>query len=169
MHIIYSNTGATIITVPTRKGYDFGGFYSLQNGKGTKYINETGESLNVSKNTFTSDKTFFAYWKPHTYTISYLDTTGASGSTASSVHAYDVAKNLTSNGFVKTGYTFVGWSTTNGGNKVYNNSQSVTNLTDANGSTIPLYAVWSENAYYISFNGNGATRSVIINNILKSN
>jgi uncharacterized repeat protein (TIGR02543 family) len=70
---------------------------------------------------------------------------------ASSSHTYDAAKNLTANGFTKTGYVFAGWATSTTGAIVYSNSQSVSNLTTTNGGTVNLYANWTVNAP-ITFN-----------------
>ena len=73
---------------------------------------------------------------------------------------YDKAANLTANGFTKTGYTFVGWSTTAGGSKVYTNAQSVSNLTTTSGGTVTLYPVWQANTYTVSYNANGGSGSM---------
>ena len=73
-----------------------------------------------------------------------------------------MAKNLTANGYERkytvtynhnyagstntsktATYTFNGWATVASGAKVYNNSQSVTNLSSTNGATVTLYANWS--------------------------
>ncbi|MDR0833877.1 MAG: C10 family peptidase [Candidatus Symbiothrix sp.] len=81
-----------------------------------------------------------------TYTVVYNGNGNTGGSTASSSHTYDVAKNLTANGFTKTGYTFAGWATSATGSVVYSNSQSVLNLTATNGGTVNLYAKWAVNS-----------------------
>jgi len=69
---------------------------------------------------------------------------------------YDVAKALTANGFSRTGYTYQGWATSASGSKVYDNQQSVINLTSVANGTFNLYAFWLANTYYVDFNGNGA-------------
>jgi len=68
----------------------------------------------------------FAVWTPNGYTVKY-NANGGTGTTADSAHVYDAAKNLTANGFSKTGYTFAGWATSAGGTAAYTNRQSVTN------------------------------------------
>ena len=56
---------------------------------------------------------------------------------------YDVAKNLTANGFTRTSYKFIGWNTkADGTGTNYTNKQSVKNLTTTNGATITFYAKW---------------------------
>ncbi|MBP1551832.1 MAG: InlB B-repeat-containing protein, partial [Oscillospiraceae bacterium] len=87
--------------------------------------------------------TLTAQWKANTYTIAYNANTGT-GTTASSNHTYGVAKNLTKNGFTKTGYTFAGWAESANGNKVYDDMQSVTNLASTQDATVTLYAKWTE-------------------------
>ena len=83
---------------------------------------------------------------PNSYTVQYRSTYGT-GSTASSSHTYDINKALTSNGFSRTGYTFLGWSTSpTATSATYTNGQSVKNLSSTNGATVTLYAVWKLNA-----------------------
>ena len=48
------------ITVPTRTGYIFEGYYTAVNGGGTKYYNANGKSVNNWD--ITSDATLYAYW-----------------------------------------------------------------------------------------------------------
>jgi len=83
---------------------------------------------------------------PNTYTVVYNGNGATGGSTANSSHTYDTAKNLNSNGYTKTNYHFVGWSTSSGSSTVsYTNTQSVKNLTTTNGGVVTLYAVWEPN------------------------
>ena len=146
-------------TAPSRTGYTFGGYYTGTNGTGTQYYNSSMSSVrywDISYNT-----TLYARWTPITYTVSYNGNGNTGGSTASSSHTYDVARNLTSNGFsreftvtrnyngngqattaVTASSSFDGWATSSSGAKVYNNNQSVSNLSSTNGSTVTLYAKW---------------------------
>ena len=94
--------------------------------------------------------TFYAVWNPNTYTIAY-NANGGTGTTPNSSHTYDVAKALTANGFTRTGYTFLGWSTSaSATTATYTNKQSVKNLTATNGGTVTLYAVWQKNPSTVS-------------------
>ena len=99
----------------------------------------------------------------NTYTVKYNGNGNTGGSTASSTHTYDTAKNLTANGFERkytvtynhnysgssntskvSTYTFKNWNTAaNGSGTAYNNSASVKNLTTTNGGTVNLYAQWN--------------------------
>ena len=61
----------------------------------------------------------------------------------SSSHVYNTDKNLTLNGFTRSGYDFLGWSTDPSAiTPTYTNGQSVKNLTTVNNGTVTLYAVW---------------------------
>lgn len=81
--------------------------------------------------------------------------TTASGTMSNQSFTYGTAQNLTNNGFSCTGYTFAGWATSASGAKVYDNQQSVSNLTTTNDGTFELYAKWSVETYGISYVLNG--------------
>ncbi|MCL2299953.1 MAG: InlB B-repeat-containing protein, partial [Firmicutes bacterium] len=124
----------------------------------------SGGTQVTSSTVMTGNQTIYAQWNvpaATTYTVSY-NANGGTGTTASSSHTYGVAKNLTSNGFSKTGYTFAGWATSATGPVVYSDGQSVINLTSTNGATVPLYAVWTAiptTTYTITYNANGGSVS----------
>lgn len=143
-NIIYNNS--LTISVPTRIGYIFNG-WTLSNSDST--LNGTTFTMGEGNTTLTAN------WIPINYTVSY-DCNGMDGSTASSTHTYDVAKNLTTNGckmtksndsgsLLKTyGGSFAGWGTSSDSvSPSYSNAQSVVNLTAENNVNIPLYAVWN--------------------------
>ena len=140
----------------TRTGYDFSKWNTKANGTGTSYSNKQS----VKNLTTVNGGTVYLYaqWNPHTYTIKFNGNGATSGSTASMSMTYDVAKNLTANGFKRTGYIFDGWNTNSSGTGTnYTDKQSVKNLTSTNGGTVTLYAKWKPITYTIKFDGNGAT------------
>ena len=104
---------------------------------------------------YSDEPVYYANFVPNTYTIVYHGNGNTGGSTASSSHTYDTAKALTSNGFTKTGYRFIGWSTSANGSVVYSDGQNVTNLTATDGGTVNLYAKWELIDYNISYTLNG--------------
>jgi len=105
-----------------------------------------------------TDKTYTAQWTTNTYTITYNNNSGTGGTTADSIHTYDVVANLTTNGFTKTGFTFLGWSTSSSATTpTFGDAQSMLNLTSTNGEMITFYAVWQVNNYLITFDANGGT------------
>ncbi|MDR2828443.1 MAG: InlB B-repeat-containing protein [Acholeplasmatales bacterium] len=138
---------------PTKTGYDFIGWY------------ETSPSLLYTFTTMPiGGVALHASWDAHTYTVVYNSNKPASatgtvtGTTSSSVHTYDVSKNLTANGYALVGYTFTGWATTAAGAKAYNEAQAVTNL--AADGTYNLYAVWEANTYTVTYDNNGGTGEI---------
>ncbi|MBE5812556.1 MAG: BspA family leucine-rich repeat surface protein [Clostridiales bacterium] len=122
-------------------GWRFNGWNTAANGSGTAYGNS--ESVVNLTTTHGGTVTLYAQWVPNTYTVVYNGNGATSGSTANSTHTYDVAENLTANGYSRTGYNFLGWSTSSTATSAtYENSESVVNLTTTHGGTVTLYAVW---------------------------
>ena len=138
----------------TRTGYSFSSWNTKNNGTGTAYA----DKQSVKDLTSGTSITLYAIWKPITYSIVFDGNGNTGGSTASMSMTYDAAKNLTANGFVKTGYVFDGWNTkADGTGTNYTDKQSVKNLSSVNGTTVTLYAKWKPITYTIRFDGNGAT------------
>lgn len=61
----YSNSKCTKaiskVTVPTRNGYDFQGYYTKKSGKGKQYIDASGK-ITAGNKTFSKNTTLYAYW-----------------------------------------------------------------------------------------------------------
>lgn len=139
------------------KGYHYGGastddwWETAKSGigadhGGTYMNNPTNGGSSIF--TVSTDMTAQLHYYPNTYTIKYNGNGNTGGNTANSNHSYDTAKTLTANGFTKTGYTFVGWTTKpDGTGTTYTDEQSVKNLTATHGATINLYAKWKINTY----------------------
>ena len=91
------------------------------------------------------------------YTVVY-DPNGGSGTTESSNHVYSVAKPLSECGFVRKGYEFSGWAlSSDAAAAQFDDCEEVSDLSDVNGGTVVLYAVWTPLTYEISFNAQGGT------------
>ena len=132
------------ITVPTRTGYTFGGYWTGKNGTGTQYVNASGLAINNLYKAVAGNTTLYAKWTGISYTVKY-DANGGTGTTASSSHTYGTAKNLTTNGFSNGAKKFLGWSKTKTATTAtYSDGQSVTDLTTADGDIITLYAIWGD-------------------------
>ena len=148
------------ITMPetnaSKVGYEFGGWNTQENGEGTNYTAGT-------KYDFGETTILYAKWTQNEYTVEYNGNGATGGSTESSTHIYDEAKELTANGYVreyevrynyngngeeekteKVTYTFNGWNTqANGEGTSYGDRQTVENLTETIGGTVTLYAMWN--------------------------
>jgi len=129
----------------TRTGYTFAGWSTTLNG-----------SLAFANNasvTITSGLDLFALWTPNSNTVTF-SSGGGTGSMSNQVIITDVATALTSNTFIRTGYTFSGWATSQGGSVVYANGASVTITGDMN-----LVAVWGPLTNTVTFNANDGSGS----------
>jgi len=134
------------------------------NRNSMKIVSTKGSDLSVAKGS-TGNRIYTANWtvvKKDTYTIQYIGNGATSGSTASSTHTQDEAKLLTKNGFERkyvvtynhnyngstntsntATATFNGWAKTSDGVKMYNDQESVLNLTNISNATVNLYANWT--------------------------
>ena len=179
---IYGNAMPSI-TVPTRSGYTFGGYWTGTNGSGTQYYTASGASARTWN--LTSATTLYAKWTPNTYTVSYSLNGGTHGNNHPSTPTYDTAFYISAPS--KTGYTFAGWTVTSGLNTTTakwgttsSPSTSLTsastkcingatgdiwflNLTPTAGGSITLTANWAANTYTVTLDyqsGSGGTEGV---------
>ena len=144
--------------LPKKTGYDFGGYWTVVGGTGTKYYNGTGSSAkswDIPNNT----TTLYAKWTAHEYTV-HFNANGGEGTMEDQPFTYDVEKVLSPNSFNRTGYTFAGWATSAKGSVVYGDQQPVKNLTPTKNGDITLYAQWTPNTYTVQFNANGGDGSM---------
>ena len=154
------NSAMPTITVPTRTGYTFGGYYTGTNGSGTQYYNANGGSVrNWDK---TSNTTLYAKWTANQYTVTLNMQNGSGGS--SSVTATYASTMPTITVPTRTGYTFGGYYTeTNGSGTQYYNANGGSAKTWDKASATTLYAKWTANTYTVTFNnqnGTGGSNSV---------
>jgi uncharacterized repeat protein (TIGR02543 family) len=126
----------------TRTGHAFDGWNTQADGKGTAYTDE--ESVTNLSATQGATVTLYAQWTANTYTVTYDGNGSDGGATTDSSHTYGVAKDLTANGYTRTGYTFNEWNTdADGSGDSYADKESVTNLSATQGATVTLYAQWT--------------------------
>ena len=123
------------ITLPVREGYTFGGYWTAENGGGTKYYNSDGTS--AANWDLTSDTTLYAKWTPIMYTMTF-DANGGDGGTSVT---QDYGTAITAPTVTREGYTFNGWS------------PSVPATVPVGGGTYT--AQWSINQYTVTFDANG--------------
>ena len=158
LHSTYSGLGT-----PTKTGYKFLGWYTVRAKGDTIADGSTVANFGTPSfdDTLDRDVDIYAHWDPISYTVRYNGNGSTGGSTGNSVHIYDEAKNLAANGFnrkfdVNLDYcngretetltatsSFLGWATSENGNIVYEDKQSVKNLTTEDGKIIDLYAKWA--------------------------
>lgn len=69
---------------------------------------------------------------------------GGTGTMEDETFTHGTAKVLTPNSFTRAGYQFQGWAMSSAGAKMYDDEQSVSNLTETIGAVVNLYAVWMD-------------------------
>ena len=128
-----------------RTGYNFLGWNSSYNSGTASY--RDGQVY-----AFTSDVNLYAIWVAQAPNMVTFDknSDSATGTTASQTASSSTT--LNSNGFIRTGYTFLNWNTAaNGSGTSYQST-----YTYSFAAAITLYATWSQN-FTINYSGNGAT------------
>ena len=137
-----------------RTGYTFRGWNTDWNATTVQYSD-------LQTVTFDGDRDLYALWRPNTYKVRFNANTGT-GSMSDQNFTYDVAQSLSPNTFGKVGHTYLGWGTSTTSGKVYDNQQSVINLTDVDGAIVTLYAAWRINQYTATFNHNDGTGNTTV-------
>ncbi len=134
----FKNYGESITlssTKPTRSGYTFLGWSTSSSATSATY--SAGGSFTSNKNT-----TLYAVWGKNTYTVSY-NANGGSGAPSSQTKTHGVSLTLSSTKPTRSGYTFLGWSTSSTATSAtYSAGSSYTN-----NASVTLYAVWKKNLY----------------------
>lgn len=128
----------------TRNGYEFAGWNTKANGKGTSYGDGATVEKLSAKNKGTV--TLYAIWKATSYNITYhLD-----GGTNSSKNPenYTAVKSVKFVAPQKTGYTFKGWY------RDESFTQKVTSIKKGSQGDIEVYAKWQVNKYKVKFSAN---------------
>ncbi len=133
--------GYCVLLTPTRNGYDFDGWYY------------NGTKVTSGKWTINHDVTLTAKWTPKNYTITYSLNGGRNNS--SNPSSYSTGASITLLEPTKTGYTFIGWTTSNVTTPTKNISIKPTDYGDKT-----FTANWSANTYNVTFDANGGQCSV---------
>ncbi len=140
-----------------RTGYTFTGWNTQSGGGGTAFA--VGDDLrNIEPGDLGQTVVLYAQWQATEYDISFDGNGADAGSMADQPMIYDVAANLDTIAYSKTGYTFSHWTWTDGFGQEHSfiDGENVANLV-SDGSNVVLVAQWVANSYVIQFNGNGAT------------
>ena len=142
----------------TKTGYGLVGWAYDKNATAADYVD--CQNISVS-----SAFTLYAIWTPDIYTLTFKSNDGSYLETTQN-YVYGVYQDLNATSFTRTGYSFVGWGTSeNDTVAAYSDGQNIT-LT---GNT-ELFAIWSINSYTLTFAPNGAegtaySRTVVYNTL----
>jgi uncharacterized repeat protein (TIGR02543 family) len=130
-------------TQPTRSGYGFAGWNTVQNGSGSVVSNLSDIS------TITGNTTIYAQWSTDNYAIGYMLNGGTNA--AGNPTSYNVNGSFPIHiaNPTKDGYTFAGW-TAAGGISIIAASTSVTIPSGTTGD-IAFVANWTQKTYTVAF------------------
>lgn len=152
------NSSATLNSFGTSSSSGSGSFtgtYSISgNGSATKTITVTFKNFNTDNGNSATNTVSFSVSVPAwtSYTIKY-NANGGRGAPSNQTKWKDQALTLSTTKPTRTGYSFLGWSTS---------STATTATYSAGGSyttnaAATLYAVWKANTYTIKYNANGGS------------
>ena len=129
--------GKTDLPIPSRNGYTFSGYSKSLDGK-TDYSN------NISDVDDINNREIYAVWKINTYSITYnLNDGSISGQKTN----YNVEESFTLPTPSKTGYSFIGWTGSNG-----NAKQMTVTVPKGTTGNLNYVANWSANSYLVDVN-----------------
>ncbi|MBQ9457563.1 MAG: InlB B-repeat-containing protein [Bacilli bacterium] len=161
-----TNTSSAALTIPTRTGYTFGGYWTSSNSGTTLVTQYYNDDLTSTKSWVETDVTvLYAKWTIKTTRITFNGNGNDSGSVPNSIDVNygSVPSSLGATALVKAGYHFGGyWYSSNGGSTLSKRyfapagSFSQVNW-DREEASITLYAQWIANDYKVRFYSNGGT------------
>ena len=115
---------------PTRTGYTFDSWNTAADGSGTKYAAGATYTANAAA-------ILYAQWTLNTYAVTY-DANGGTAAPAAQTKVYGTNLKLSSTKPARSGYAFLGWATSVGGDVAYAAGATYT----AN-AALALHAVWT--------------------------
>ncbi|MBR4760864.1 MAG: InlB B-repeat-containing protein, partial [Lachnospiraceae bacterium] len=166
--LTYDAAMPEIITVPTKTGYAFSGYYksgTASQANDVQYINANGVWQQVSgvisdgkwKATDT-ELVLNAKWTPIQYAIAF-DSNGSTDSMNPMTGLkYDAEYSISANTLTKDYYDFDGWKI-QGTETTYADQATVKNLTSVNDATVTLVAQWKKKDYTITLDPAGGSVS----------
>ena len=140
---VSQNSAIGELPTPIRNGYVFGGWFTLQDGKGTQI---TATSIF----NYDSNKTIYAYWVGVDNTITF-DANGGTGTMETLTVKTGEEIELPSATFTKEGKVFEKWVTNADGTGTTYNDGAKIKMPDGN---LVLYAQYAQ-GYYLTYNTNG--------------
>ena len=132
------------LNTPTRLGYDFGGWYTTSTFTASSRIDS------IAHGSY-GNKTLYAKWNIHEYSISYSFNEGTKVDPDSAYpRVYTIESDITLGSLARTGYRFLGW---------FAGSVQITRIYQRTGDLVNLTARFEEQEYSITYNLHGGTNS----------
>ncbi len=145
-------------------GWTFKGWSTTPNG--TVEYTDGSEIKNLTDKV-NGIVTVYAVWEENTYTIQYETNkpntaTGTVQGVMNDVTiGYEDTIQLT-NQYTLEGWSFLGWSSSADGTPIYNNAEQVSGISEKDGDTVTLYAIWGTRFYTIKYNSNKPNCSCVV-------
>ena len=139
--VLFADDGGTVAKPknPTRSGYRFLGWSATEGGNALSFPYTPGAAQDI---------TLYALWSPNTYTVTYDSKLGSALAPDSFVTDGSLAIPYDP---TRTGYSFLGWSATDGGDPVsFPYTPGVT-------QDITLYALWSADSHTVTYDSKGGS------------
>ena len=147
--------------MPTRTGYEFGGYYTEKNGAGDQIIMDIGDFMDeqMYKEWGPDSFTIYAAWRANEYTVTFNANNGTGGASTVTV-VYDATMTKLTSLPTRTGYQFAGYyDAATGGTMYYGTDGTAARKWDKAANTT-LYAQWVvEGEYTIGYELNGGTNA----------
>ena len=141
---VYTVESAFALTNPVRAGYTFAGWTGTGLEKPLLFVSVVQGNV--------GNREYKAVWEAKTNKVIFHANGGAGEMPAQGIKT-DEATALSANLFTRSGYSFIGWATSENGEVAFANCANYTMGAD---SEYHLYAVWTPNLNEVCFDGNGA-------------
>ena len=145
----YKDGKMIIPELPKKTGYKNDGLWHDDNG----HTYAAGTEVTVTDEMKKKGFNLHVNWEPITYTVRF-NSNGGSGTMEDLTMTYDEAAALPTNAFTK-GTKFIGWSLSQTGSINFKDDAMVRNLSETDGDTVTLYALWKQNKFKVTYDANG--------------
>ena len=142
---VYGTDLTLSATAPSKEGHSFIG-WSTSNDSTVEY--QAGATYNANENV-----TLYAVWKADEYTVNY-DANGGTNTPSAQTKVHGTDLTLSTTVPTKSGYSFIGWSTSNDSTVEYQAGA----MYSAN-ENVTLHAVWKANSYTVYYDANGGDKA----------
>lgn len=130
------------------------------------YYNETPITSNSQIMKENCDHTLIASWSPIQYNIRYISNSANESEYVKNCQ-YGMSYEFAANSFIRQGYVFKEWNTkSDGSGTTYKEGESFANISEIDGDTVSIYAIWSPITYQLKFEPHGATSGEMQNQIV---
>ncbi len=159
-HPTYEYGSTLTFGLPSRTGYQFDAWVFRAGGNNTGSAFAFDNDANAYVYTFgyytgedKTNDTLTATWIKNTYTVTYnKNHADAAGTMAVQTFRYDTPQALLPNGFTRTGFRLVAWTTNaDGTGDSYEPGATVNNLTTVQNGNVDLFAKWDYADFELTF------------------